>query len=192
MHARRWAQLKGNTHAASASQRREQYDNMMQYFMHCGSSGYCLQLLTSGGSCGAGARACTGITCRCSCNCSRRRVASAVFAVPVTFISAAAAVVGCLLLILRVSKLLAHTITVVPVLTRKSSLPLHKGQHCQVDVCKVWLQPSCSERSDAKCSMPHELHYDTAKLSASLLSVEEIALLRLVSTSQLHIKLWLQ
>jgi hypothetical protein len=51
----------------------------------------------------------------------------------------------------------------------------------------VWLHPSCSEWSGAKCSMPHELHNDTAKLSASLLRVEALALY-----SELQVKLWLQ
>jgi hypothetical protein len=37
---------------------------------------------------------------------------------------------------------------------------LRRGQHCQPDVCKEWLQPSCSERFGAKCSIPHELHKD--------------------------------
>jgi hypothetical protein len=41
---------------------------------------------------------------------------------------------------------------------------LHRGQHCQADVRMDWLQadlqPNCSERSGAKCSIPHELHTD--------------------------------
>jgi hypothetical protein len=58
----------------------------------------------------------------------------------------------------------------------KDSSFCYQGQHCRADVCKVWLQSSCSERSGAKCSMPRELHIDTAKLSAGLLIVEELAL----------------
>jgi hypothetical protein len=31
---------------------------------------------------------------------------------------------------------------------------------CQADICADWLQPRCSQRSGAKCSIPHELHND--------------------------------
>jgi hypothetical protein len=65
----------------------------------------------------------------------------------------------------------------------------HRGQHCRADVCTVWLQPSCSEHSGAECWVPH---IDTVKLSASLLRVEELALWRLDSTCEMHVKLWLQ
>jgi hypothetical protein len=43
----------------------------------------------------------------------------------------------------------------------KGSTFCHRGQHCQADVCTVWLQPSCSLSSGAMCSMPHELDNDT-------------------------------
>jgi hypothetical protein len=86
--------------------------------------------------------ACNGITYRCSCTCSRGRVATAVCAVTVTFISAADAVVGCLLLSIRVSKLLALAITVVPVHIRKSSLLLLL---CGVGACvRVFLDIWCN------------------------------------------------
>jgi hypothetical protein len=171
MHARRWEQLKRNIH--TASHRREQYHNCLL-----------VAAAVARAHCTCGCVACTGITCSCvasapvstclltsgamiSASSSELRHTSLLRPLPQPPLPAPrpqAPPRPQLALRLRFTpttfRFAAACVPLKFFLGGTSLCSLHRGQHCRADVCMDWLQPSCSERSGAKCSIPHELHTD--------------------------------